>query len=160
MYEIRTKDLSQTKGVFFGNGKHSINFNLFEEVSKNNYSIIKKVEEDLTVIMKQAVKSDIFIIDSFFNILNDEGGSNFHTHLSKFDRINKLAKQKYSLTYYLAIGDQNCSKPGILKLKNPDKEILPSKGMIMIFPADRSHSAIYNGKEDRIMIGVNFYSLI
>ena len=74
--------------------------------------------------------------------------------------VNKLTKQKYSLTYYLAIGDQNCSKPGILKLKNPDKGILPSKGMIMIFPADRSHSAIYNGKEDRIMIGVNFYSLI
>ncbi|MBD1139461.1 tetratricopeptide repeat protein [Pelagibacterales bacterium SAG-MED46] len=160
LYEIRTKDLNQTKGVFFGNGKHSLNFNLFEEVSKKKYSIIKKVEEDLTVIMKKAVKSEIFIIDSFFNILNNGGGSNFHTHLSKFDKINKLVKQKYSLTYYLTIGDQNCSKPGILKLKNPDKEILPSKGMIMIFQADRSHSAIYNGKEDRIMIGVNFYSLI
>jgi len=160
LYEIKSKELSQTKGVFFGSGRHSVNFDLFEQVSKDNYSIIKKVEKDLTTIMKQAVNSDIFIMDSFFNILNNGGGSNYHTHLSKFDKINKLVKQKYSLTYYLTVGDQNCSEPGILKMKNPDDEILPHKGMIMIFPASRSHSAVYNGKVDRVMIGVNFYSLI
>jgi tetratricopeptide (TPR) repeat protein len=160
LYEIKSKDLSQTKGVFFGSGRHSVNFRLFEQASKDNYSIIKKAEKDLTTIMKQAVNSDIFIMDSFFNILNNGSGSNYHSHLSKFDRINKLVKQKYSLTYYLTIGDQNCSEPGILKMKNPDNEILPYKGMIMIFPASRSHSAIYNGKVDRVMIGVNFYSLI
>jgi tetratricopeptide (TPR) repeat protein len=160
LYEIKSKELSQTKGVFFGSGRHSVNFRLFEQVSKDNYSIIKKAEKDLTTIMKQAVNSDIFIMDSFFNILNNGGGSNYHTHLSKFDKINKLVKQKYSLTYYLTVGDQNCSEPGILKMKNPDDEILPHKGMIMIFPASRSHSAVYNGKVDRVMIGVNFYSLI
>ena len=42
---------------------------------------------------------------------------------------------------------------------NPNKEILPINGMVMIIPADRKHSAIYNGKIDRVMIGVNFYSL-
>ena len=160
LYEIKSKELSQTKGVFFGSGRHSVNFRLFEQASKDNYSIIRKAEKDLTTIMKQAVNSDIFIIDSFFNILNNGGGSNYHAHLSKFDRINKLVKQKYSLTYYLTVGDQNCSEPGILKMKNPDDEILPHKGMIMIFPASRSHSAVYNGKVDRVMIGVNFYSLI
>ena len=41
--------------------------------------------------MKQAVNSDIFIMDSFFNILNNGGGSNYHAHLSKFDRINTFA---------------------------------------------------------------------
>ena len=160
LYEINNKGLDETKGVFFGNGKHSINFQLFEQLFKNNYPIIKKVEEDLTVIMKRAVKSDIYIIDSFFNILNNGGGSVYHTHLNKFDRINNLVNQKYSLTYYLTVGDQKCSEPGILKLKNPDKEILPSKGAIMIFPANQKHSAFYNGKTDRVMIGVNFYSLI
>ena len=160
LYEINNKGLDETKGVFFGNGKHSINFQLFEQLLKNNYPIIKKVEEDLTVIMKRAVKSDIYIIDSFFNILNNGGGSVYHTHLNKFDRINNLVNQKYSLTYYLTVGDQKCSEPGILKLKNPDKEILPSKGAIMIFPANQKHSAFYNGKTDRVMIGVNFYSLI
>ena len=160
LYEINNKGLDETKGVFFGNGKHSINFQLFEQLFKNNYPIIKKVEEDLTVIMKRAVKSDIYIIDSFFNILNNGGGSVYHTHLNKFDRINNLVNQKYSLTYYLNVGDQKCSEPGILKLKNPDKEILPSKGEIMIFPANQKHSAFYNGKTDRVMIGVNYYSLI
>ena len=160
LYEIKSKELSQTKGVFFGSGRHSVNFRLFEQASKDNYSIIRKAEKDLTTIMKQAVNSDIFIIDSFFNILNNGGGSNYHAHLSKFDRINKLVKQKYSLTYYLTIGDQNCSEPGILKFKDPEEEILPSKGMVMIFPASRSHSAFYNGQVDRVMIGVNFYSLI
>ena len=40
------------------------------------------------------------------------------------------------------------------------QEILPTNGMIMIIPASRLHSAVYNGKVDRVMIGVNFYSLL
>jgi hypothetical protein len=153
LYEIKSKELSQTKGVFFGSGRHSVNFRFFEQASKDNYSIIKKVEKDLTTIMKQAVNSDIFIMDSFFNILNNGGGSSYHSHLSKFDRINKLVKQKYSLTYHRAIGDQKSNEPGFLKFKDPEEEILPSKGMVMIFPASRSHSAFYNGQVDRVMIG-------
>ena len=42
---------------------------------------------------------------------------------------------------------------------DPDDEILPSDGSIIIFPSSRSHSAVYDGKTDRVMIGVNFYSL-
>ena len=34
------------------------------------------------------------------------------------------------------------------------------EGMIAIFPASRKHSAVYNGKTDRVMIGINFYSLL
>ena len=161
LHKINSKKLEQTtEGVFFGNGKHSNDFHLFEQLASSNYPIIKKVKEDLTAIMSNAVKSEIFIMDSFFNILSDGGGSNFHTHISAFDKSNKLITQKYSLTYHLAIGDQNCSEPGVLKFKNPDEEILPSEGMVMIFPASRKHSAFYNGKIDRVMIGINFYSLI
>ena len=38
-------------------------------------------------------------------------------------------------------------------------EILPSPGTIIIFPSSRKHSVFYNGKTDRVMIGVNFYAL-
>ena len=70
-----------------------------------------------------------------------------------------LGKQKYSLVYYLSVGDQNCREPGILKLYGPEEDIRPCEGMILIIPASRKHSAVYSGKTDRIMIGVNFYSL-
>ena len=89
------------------------------------------------------------------------GGSTPHKHLNNLDKdigLN-LGKQKYSLVYYLAVGDQNCSEPGILNLYDPVKNILPCNGMITIFPASRLHSAVYSGKKDRVMIGVNFYAL-
>jgi len=116
---------------------------------------------DLTRIMMEAVKSDVYIYDSFFNILGAGGGTTPHRQLNDLDRdINlNLVKQKYSLQYYFSVGDQNCSEPGMLKLYEPVEDILPSEGMITIIPASRMHSAVYNGKTDRVMIGVNFYSL-
>ena len=157
LYKINTKKLNDVDSglLRYGNGKSS-DYKLFE----NNFSIIKTLEKDLINILKETVKSDIFIMESFFNIFKAESGIVFHNHLINFDKIHGLIEQKYSLTYYLEVGDQNCSQPGTLKLQDPDKEILPSKGMIIIFPASRKHSAVYNGKTDRIMIGVNFYSLI
>ena len=110
--------------------------------------------------MKKAVNSDIFIMESFFNIFETGSGIASHNHINKFDQIKGLIDQKFSLTYYLDVGDQNCDEPGTLKLYNPDEEILPSNGTIVIFPANRKHSAVYGGKTDRVMIGVNFYSLI
>ena len=111
--------------------------------------------------MREVVKSDIYITDSFFNILGAGGGTTPHTHISKLDTDKNLNfwKQKYSLVYYLSVGDQNCRDPGILKLYDPREDILPCEGMIAIFPAGRKHSAIYGGEKDRVMIGVNFYSL-
>ena len=135
------------------------NFNVFMTVGPNDFSIIKTVKKDLLNIMKEAVKSDVFIMESFFNIFQAGSGITFHNHIESFDYNFGLSNQKFSLTYYLDIGDQNCKEPGILKLQSPDKEILPSEGMIVIFPASRSHSATYSGKKDRVMIGVNFYSL-
>ena len=74
-----------------------------------------------------------------------------------FDKNFKLDQQKFSLTYYLSVGDQNCDEPGIFKIYEPDEEVLPSNGMIMIIPSNRKHSAVYGGKKDRVMIGINFY---
>jgi len=155
IYKINSVEIDNTKDIRFGNGRFS-DYELFE----NNSSILKTVEKDLKKIISHEIKSDIFIIDSFFNILRTGSGLASHHHINNFDREHNLANQKYSLTYYLTIGDQNCSEPGILKLYNPNEEILPSEGTIVIFPANRLHSAAYGGKSDRIMIGVNFYSLI
>ena len=55
--------------------------------------------------------------------------------------------------------DLGIVEPGIYKLYEPDEEILPSEGTIVILSADRSHSVAYGGKTDRVMIGVNFYSI-
>ena len=155
IYKINSVEIDNTKDIRFGNGRFS-DYELFE----NNSSILKTVERDLKEIISHEIKSDIFIIDSFFNILRTGSGLTSHHHINDFDREHSLANQKYSLTYYLTVGDQHCSEPGILKLYNPDEEILPSEGTIVIFPANRLHSAAYGGKSDRIMIGVNFYSLI
>ena len=158
LYKLNNKSFSETNDIFFGNGKHSENFKIFN----TDNPILKKVEDDLTNIMKQAVKSNIFIIDSFFNILSDDnkGGSKWHVHITDWDKKYGLVSQKYSLTYHVVIGNQKSTMPGTLRFKNPKDSVLPSEGMVMIFPANRYHSAIYNGKKDRIMLGVNFYSLI
>ena len=155
LYKIDAHPLDTTFDARFGSGTAS-DFFLF----KNNNTLIKNVKKDLIRIMSEAVKSEIYLSDSFFNISRSRSGITSHNHLSSFDKNQGLVKQKYSLQYYIDIGDQNCSEPGILQLYNPEEEILPSKGKIVIIEADRLHSAVYNGKKDRVMIGVNFYSLL
>jgi tetratricopeptide (TPR) repeat protein len=139
----------------FGMGQCSRDFHLFNHDSV----IIKSVEQDLTRIVKDIFKSDVLITESFFNILGAGGGTIPHAHLSKLDKDKHFyfGEQKFSLVYYLSVGDQNSSDPGILKLYNPSQDILPHDGMVAVFPAGRKHSSAYDGKEDRIMIGVNFY---
>ena len=48
------------------------------------------MEKDLTKIMSQAVNSDIFIIESFFNILRTSSGLTSHNHINDFDEIENL----------------------------------------------------------------------
>ena len=155
LYKSKLKELNKTKDARYGNGRCT-DFKFF----KNDFSIIKNIEADLIDIMKQAVKSDIHIFDSFLNIYGPESGSNPHDHITSFDKNQKLVNQKYSLNYYLSVGDQNCIEPGNLRLYDPSKEIRVTEGMVVIIPAYRKHSSVYNGRKDRIMIGVNFYSLI
>ena len=157
VYKMSPREMHKTIDARYGSGTCSLNFSLFEDSS----SIIKTLADDLTKIMREAVKSDVYVYDSFFNILGAGVGSTPHKHLNELDKDIRLGigKQKYSLVYYLCVGDQNCSDLGILKLYDPDEDILPFEGMITIVPAGREHSAVYGGKTDRVMIGVNFYSL-
>ena len=159
LYEMNFRELNKTKSndARYGNGRCSPDFDLFGD----SRALIKTVADDLTRIIMDAVKSEIYIHDSFFNILSAGGGLTPHRHLNSLDKEIPLSlcNQKYSLVYYLSVGDQKCSEPGILKLYDPSDEILPFEGMLVIFPADRLHSAVYGGKKDRVMIGINFYSL-
>ena len=157
LLQMNSRTLDRTSDARFGNGRCSPDFNLFQE----DNSAIKTVADDLTTIMKISIKSDIYIVSSFFNILSAGGGSSPHNHLKEIDGEYGLflGRRKFSLVYYLSVGDQNCSEPGILQLFNPAEEILPSEGMIVVIPADRNHCAVYGGDKDRIMIGVNFYSV-
>ena len=155
LYKLSSIKVDKTKDARYGNGLCS-DFQLFD----NDVPIIKKVEKDLIKIVGQAIKSDIYIMDSFFNILKAGSGSTAHNHINNFDKFRGLSNQKYSLTYYLTTGDQSSSEPGTLKLYEPNNEILPSKGSIIIIPSSRRHSAVYSGVLDRVMIGVNFYTLI
>ena len=157
LYEMNSRELDKTPDTRFGNGRCSPDYNMFND----DRLIIKTVANDLINMMELAVKSEVYVYDSFFNIYGAGAGITPHAHLNKVDKEKyfNLEKQKYSLVYYLDIGDQDCSEPGILTLYDPEEEILPCEGMIVTFPAGRHHSAVYGGKKDRVMIGANFYSL-
>ncbi len=153
LYKINSTELNKTKGgPLFGNGKTS-DYNLLE----NNNPILINLKKELIDIINKETNSNVLLIDSFFNILGAGGGSVPHHHLNSFDKTFKLDQQKFSLTYYLSVGDQNCDEPGIFKIYEPEEDVLPSNGMIMIIPSSRKHSAVYGGTTDRVMIGVNFY---
>lgn len=154
--EMNAGDLDHTPDPRYGYGRCS-DYELFDD----DRLIIKELANDLISIIETAVKSSIFVYDSFFNIYGAGAGIGPHKHLTDLDEDESfnLVNQKYSLVYYLSVGDQDCSEPGILKFHDPEEEILPSEGMIVIFPANRTHSAHYGGEKDRVMVGVNFYSL-
>ena len=158
LYEMKSLERYPNTDTIYGNARGS-GYQLFQD---DHSSIIRTVEDDLVRIVTKAIKTDIYIKDSFFHIMGAGGaGVNRHNHIGALDLDSSLNlfKQKFSLVYYLSIGDQDCSKPGILKLYDPIENILPREGKIVIFPADRYHSVEYNGEKDRIMISINFYSL-
>ena len=156
LYSRKLLDLDKEKDPSFGDTRGS-KYDLFED----NHPRIQKLEIDLHSILSKAFNSDIFIKDSFFSIFGAGGGTTRHQHVDKNDKDStfSLAKQKYALVYYLSVGDQDCTAPGFLKFYEPSEEILPKKGLITIFPAQRYHSSFYSGKKDRVIVGVNFYTL-
>ena len=154
LYEIETTKLDYVDPGYlrYGNGSAS-NYKLFD----NSNPIIKNLSYEINKIIIDAVGSKIFIMESFYNIFKSGSGIVKHNHLQTFDYNNNLENNKFSLVYYLSVGDQNTNDPGYLKLYDPEIEILPTEGMIIIFPASKMHKATYSGKKDRVMIGVNFY---
>ena len=158
LLEMQSRDMDEASNTpVFGNGRCSPDYNLFDA----SPPIIKAVEKDLISLVEAAVKSKIYLADSFFNIYAAGAGISPHTHLNQLDKNEylKLGKQKFSLVYYISVGDQDCTKPGVFKLYDPEEEIVPCEGMILVIPAGRRHSAVYNGKKNRIIIGINFYIL-
>ena len=149
-------ELNETKDVRFGNGKCSSDMKLFDTDNK----IIKSMANDIISFIEKTIGSKVYIIDSFFNILRAGSGTKPHKHLAPFDKKTGYDKKKYSMTYYVSVGDQTGKEPGKLKLYDPDEEILPLNGTLIIIPSGRTHSSSYDGKKDRVMIGANFYSLI
>ncbi len=99
----------------------------------------------------------MMICESFFNIFNSGSGVKPHSHIGEKDNYFNLGLSKYSLIYYLEVGDQAGQAPGILQLHEPNEEILPSNDMLVIIGADRNHSVSYNGNKDRVIISANFY---
>ena len=162
LYKLKSRDLNRFSDPSFGNARGS-DYLLFQD----NEQVTDYLKKDLVSITKKVINSDVFFRDSFFTILEGDSIITKHNHIGSIDKFPSLNlwKQKYSLVYYLSIGDQDCKYPGSLKFyegKNSSKsksEILPKEGMIIIFPADRYHSVKYDGNKDRIIIGVNFYSI-
>jgi tetratricopeptide (TPR) repeat protein len=156
LYSTELLELDKEKDPSFGDTRGS-KYDLFED----NHPTIQNLVLDLNSILMKSFNSDIFIHDSFFSIFSAGGGTGRHSHVDKFDNDSTfdLYKQKYALVYYLSVGDQECAEPGVLKFYEPSEDILPSKGLITIFPADRYHSSVYGGNKDRVIVGVNFYIL-
>ena len=139
----------------FGDGLCSPDF-LFLE---SNNAIIKEIKNQISIIMIECVNSEILLLDSFCNIFFGNSGTKPHNHLKSFDKYFEMDFRKFSLVWYLDVGDQDSAEPGILKLLDPEINILPKIGDVIIIPSNRKHSSIYSGQSNRVMIGVNFYSL-
>ena len=129
------------------------------QVLNINEPIIKKLEADLRRACSSLLNSEIFIHESFVNVYHGKSQVVKHNHVIKTDEDLAISAQKFSLVYYLRVGDQNAAQPGILKLYDPDLAIHPKQGMIILFPASVMHSASYSGTEQRIVLGANFYTI-
>ena len=156
LYKRNTSDLNK-----IDNNPHSGNaigsdYFLF----KDNDPILNTLQDDLKGITSEYFNSDIFIEDAFFRILKGKGQVEKHMHIGIIDKLKRLNlyKHKFSLVYYLKTGDDNCSEPGYLTFYDPEDKVLPKPGMIILFPSDRPHSVLYNGKSDRMILSINFYS--
>ena len=156
LYGINTIEINKTIDARYGKGFCSQDLHFFDDKSP----IISNLSNDLKKICKDALGlTEIFICESFFNIFKSGSisGAKSHSHIGRRDSYFGLAFHKYSLIYYLEIGDQSREDPGILKLYEPDEEILPTNDMLIIIGAERNHSVSYCGNKDRVVISANFY---
>ena len=155
LYGISTRKLSQTNDARNGSG-FCTDFKLLSQTSPQ----INQLEDDLKDIIRDSINKEPCSLkfDSFFNIFKAGSGATPHDHIKRQDKKFDLWKHKYSLVYYVDPGDQNCEQPGILKIHEPEIELLPKKGMVVIMPATRMHSSCYGGSKDRLMVGANFFA--
>ena len=154
--KAREMDKAHNSPVY-GNGICSRTYRFFEDEGIQELDAVR----DLHAVMSEAVNSKIHVDESFFNIYGAGSGIPKHTHITRLDRIPhlNLGHQKYSLVFYVEVGDQRCADPGVLTFYDPSHEFLPTNGAIVVFPADRPHSASYGGRSERIIMGTNFYAI-
>ena len=156
LYSVKNRELNNTIDARYGKGFCSQNLHFFDDQS----TIISKLSDDLKrICRKELGLKEVMICESFFNIFKSGSisGAKSHFHMGKRDTFFGLGFNKYSLIYYLDIGDQNGEDPGILKFYDPDEEILPTNNMLVIFGAERYHSVSYYGTKDRVVISANFF---
>ena len=156
LYKIKNRKLNQTIDARYGKGFCSQDLHFFDDQSP----IISKLANDLERICKVKLGLEkIMICESFFNIFQSgySAGAKSHNHIGKRDIPFGLRFHKYSLIYYLEIGDQSGINPGKLKLFEPYEEILPANNMLIIIDADRKHSVSYCGEKDRVVLSANFF---
>jgi len=156
LYCVKNRELNNTIDARYGKGFCSQDLHFFNDQSPT----ISKLSDDIKKICKEELGlKEIFICESFFNIFKSGSlaGAKSHNHIGKKDSSFGLSFHKYSLIYYLEIGDQTGEDPGILRLYEPYEEILPTNNMLVIIGAERNHSVSYSGKKDRVVLSANFY---
>ncbi len=156
LYGVKNRALNNTLDARYGKGFCSQDLHFFDDQSP----IISNLSDDLKRICGAELGlKEIMIYESFFNIFKSgsSAGAKIHNHIGKKDLPFGLTFYKYSLIYYLQVGDQSGEDPGKLKLYEPDEEILPDNNMLIIIGADRNHSVSYLGRKDRVVISANFF---
>lgn len=152
LYNVNLSAMSATNDARYGNGVVS-DFRLFD----NKDSSISAVASNLSTVIERTLDGEILQSESFLNILRSGGGTTPHHHLGSHDVNFNLGLHKYSLTFYIRAGDLEAKNPGVLEFPELQRSILPYDGLCVLFPSNILHNAIYDGAEDRIMIGMNFY---
>ena len=159
LYGVKNRNLNNTVDARYGKGFCSQDLYFFDDKSPT----ISKLSDDLKRICRAALGlTEIMFFESFFNIFKSgsSSGATTHNHIGKGDTPFGLSLYKYSLIYYLEVGDQSGDNPGLLKLYEPEEEILPANNMLIIIGADRNHSVSYFGRKDRVVISANFFGFL
>ena len=105
---------------------------------------------------------------SAINIQNTQSPKILHIATHSFYMTNNSEENIFASILFSSSETENIKKLEIPLLRsgivlaganNPDKNILPVNGMIVIIDAKQLHSVSYSGTKDRVMVGVNFYGL-
>ena len=107
------RNLVNTQDARYGEGFCSSDLNFFDD----NSQIILNLANDLEDICKKALDiNEIIISESFYNVFKCGSGAKPHAHIGDKDNYFNLHLYKYSLIYYLEVGDQKGEDPGKLSL--------------------------------------------
>jgi Flp pilus assembly protein TadD len=109
--QLGSRALDSTQDARSGSGVCSLDFHFLE----SPIPVVRQLAKDLNKVMSNAVQSEIFIYDSFFNILKAGGGSTPHAHITQWircwlDWISENKNTRWSIICVLVI--KNVKNPG------------------------------------------------